>query len=193
MEMMLRCAMPDRPGALAELAGAIGEAGGDIQSVDVVDRTTAKDGTPVVVDDLVVAADGDRGASLLARVRAVPGVELQHAGPSRGVPGDAVTRLAVMLEALLTGQAEPDRAILTLLGGPLRAGSARLVPRGDAPPAQSRRLVLDLGNRVAVLERDYRFTETERERAEALVRLCMLTSPDAGCAGGTPERTAAGD
>lgn len=193
MEMMLRCAMPDRPGALAELAGAIGEAGGDIQSVEVVDRGTAKDGTPIVVDDLVVVADGDLGAELLRRVEAVPGVELHHAGPSRGHPQDAVTRLAVTLESLLTGQAEADRAILTLLGGPLRASSAELAPRSEAPKAHAHCLVLDLGDRVAVLERDYRFTDTERERAEALVRLCLLTNPSDADARSTEERATAGE
>jgi len=49
---MLRCSVPDRPGALAVLAGTIGEAGGDIQAVDVVEH-----GESDALDDLVVVFD----------------------------------------------------------------------------------------------------------------------------------------
>lgn len=168
---MLRCQLPDAPGSLATLAGAINDAGGDIQAVDVVEQHDGQ-----VLDDLLVVIERDRGAELLERVRGVPGMELVHAGPSRGHPGDAVTRLAVGLEALLTGHAEADLGLATLIGGQLRAGRAELVPRGEAPQQSSRTLVLDVDERVLVLERDYRFTTTERERAEALVRLSLLVS-----------------
>lgn len=171
MEIMLRCRIADEPGSLAALAGAVGEAGGDIQSLDVVEHL---DGW--VVDDLVVVIDPDRGSSLLERLQALEQVEVVHAGPSRGHPGDAIARLVVGLEALLTGQSESERGLATLIGGQLRASHAELVPRGQAPQESARTLVLGIDDRALVLQRDYRFTTTERERAEALVRLSLLAA-----------------
>lgn len=171
MEIMLRCALPDEPGSLATLAGTIAEVGGDIQAVDVVEHTDGQ-----VLDDLLVVIQGEGASRLLTRVAALPGVQLVHAGPSRGHPGDAVTRLAFGLEALILGQAPPDAGLATLIGGQLRAGKAELVPKGQAPRNDGKTLVLDVDDRALVLQRDYRFTATERERAEALVRLCLLAS-----------------
>lgn len=168
---MLRCELPDSPGSLAALAGTIGEAGGDIQAVDVVET-----GDDRVLDDLVVVIDAERGADLLAAVEALPGVGLVHAGPSRGHPGDAVTRLAVGLEALLTGQSPLERGLPTVIGGLLRASAAELTSRDEAPQASSKVLILDVDRRVLVLRRDYRFTATERDRAASLVRVALLSS-----------------
>ncbi|HWG93244.1 MAG TPA: ACT domain-containing protein, partial [Mycobacteriales bacterium] len=50
MSFLLRVVLPDRPGMLGALATALGEAGGDILSLDVVER-----GPDGAVDDLVVA------------------------------------------------------------------------------------------------------------------------------------------
>nr|WP_240732068.1 ACT domain-containing protein [Egibacter rhizosphaerae] len=173
---MMRCAVPDKPGSLAHLAGVISDAGGDIQAVEVVEHVVDADGSGRAIDDLVVVIDGEAGANLLDRVRDLPDIELVHAGPSRGHPGDAVTRIAVALEALLTGQTEPDRGGATLLGGQLRAHEARVVSRSQAPEPHGRRLVFDWGRDVLVVERDYRFADAERERADALVRLCQLVA-----------------
>lgn len=171
MELLLRCALKDRPGSLAELAAAVAGAGGDIQGLDVVD---GEDGR--VLDDLYVVMRGDNPRDLVERIQALPEVEVLHAGPSRGHPGDAVTRVAVGLEALMSGTASTDAGIKSLVGGQLRATSAELVPPGSAPPAHGRRLVVPVGNRALVLERDYRFTGTERQRAEALAGLCALAT-----------------
>ena len=169
LEVMLRCSVPDRPGALAALAGAIGHAGGDIQAVDVVEQAGDE-----ALDDLVVVVD-DAGhlSVLLERVREVPGTTLVHAGPSRGHPGDAVTRLAVGLEAVLSGAMTLENGVKTLLGGLLRASSAEIHPVDDAPAAHDRRLVLPFNGRALVLVRDYRFTDTENDRATALLRVAL--------------------
>ena len=180
MEIMVRCELPDEPGMLAEVAGTIGKAGGDIQSVDVVEHHDGR-----VLDDLLIVVDAERGASMLEQLAAIPNVDLVHAGPSRGHPGDAMTRLAVSLEALLTGQAEADLGLATLIGGQLRASSAELSDREAAPAASSKTMVLDVDERVLALTRDYRFTDTERDRAEALLRLSLLAT-------GQPARTSAG-
>lgn len=170
MEVMLRCEVPDRPGALAELAGAVSNAGGDIESVEVLGD--GREGH--VLDDLVVVGDADVLRDVVRALENHPHVRLVHAGPSRGHPGDAVTRLAVGLEALLTGTAAPDHGLNTLVGGLLQASEARLVAAGDAPELTRRRMVLPVDHRVLVVERDYPFTESEHERARSLVRLGTL-------------------
>lgn len=168
MELMLRCALPDRPGELARVASAISAVGGDIQAVDVVEHSDGR-----ALDDLELLLDADRIPSLLQRLGDLEGVRVVHAGPSRGRPGDAVTRLSIGIESLLDGSSEARRGLCTLIGGMLRARSAEFVEHGDAPEDDQRALALDAGDEVLLLQRDYRFTATERERARALLRLAL--------------------
>jgi hypothetical protein len=168
MEIMLRCAVPDRPGSLAALAGAIGEAGGDIEAVDVVE---SEDG--VALDDLFVRVGSPEGLrAVMERVRVVEGVKLIHTGPSRGHPGDAVTRAAIGLEAILSGAMTMEHGLEALLGGLLRASQVTLEPTESAPRPNDRLLVLPFAGKALVLRRDYRFTETEINRAHSLLRVC---------------------
>jgi hypothetical protein len=166
MELMLRCALPDRPGALAQLASAISAVGGDIHAVDVVEHTEGR-----ALDDLEIILDEERIPTLLDRLGALEGVHVIHAGPSRGQPGDAVTRLSIGIESLLDGSSEARRGVCTLIGGLLRAREAEFLPAEQARDTDRRVLTLDAGDEVLVLRRDYRFTATERERAQALLRL----------------------
>ena len=176
MEVMLRCAMPDRPGGLAALTAAIAAGGGDIQAVDVVEHEDDR-----ALDDLVVVLSEEAHLrDILERIAAVEGVEVVHVGPSRGHPGDAVTRMALGLEAVLAGTQAPDAAAVTLVGGLLRAHDVRLTGSADTPPETARRLVIPFGERSLVAERSYRFTRTERWRAEAILRACRA-------AAGTPQ------
>lgn len=168
MEIVLRCALTDRPGALAALAGAVGEAGGDIRSIEVLEHDGAE-----ALDDLVVLIPPDALPSLLERLAGMPGVELLHAGPSRGHPGDAVSRLAIGFEALLVGTMPPERAVVTLVGGLLRAASGEVCAAADAPRGGRHTLVVPLDDKVLVLRRDYPFTATERERAATVARACV--------------------
>lgn len=173
MEVMVRCAVPDRPGALAALAGAIAEARGDIQAVDVVEH-----GDGQALDDLVVVIEPGSMPDLLARIEAVEGVEIHHAGPSRGHPGDAVTRLAIGLQSLIERAMAPDEGLRAVVGGALRAETAEIVAAADAPRDGTKTLTLDVGaGRSLVLRRAYRFTDTERERALALARACVAADP----------------
>lgn len=169
MEVMLRCRVPDRPGALATLAGVIGESGGDIQAVDVLET-----GVDDALDDLVVVVDQPAQLQLiLDRVRALEGFTVVHAGASRGHPGDAVTRIAVRLEGLMSGAMTLDHGLAALIGGLLRASRAELVDAGVSEEPTDRRLVLAVDDRVLVVERDYRFAGVERERAQALLRVAI--------------------
>lgn len=164
MELMIRCRLPDAPGSLARLAGALGEVGADIQAVEVVE---VRDGA--ALDDLVVIVEGaEHARRALDALRALDGVEVVRSGPSRGDPADAITRAAVSLEALLTGSVEADEGIATLVGGILRADRAEVV---DEPPSdRADRLVLPCATGWLVLRRDHDFTDTERQRAVALAR-----------------------
>ena len=168
MEITLRCDVPDRPGTLAALAGAISQAGGDIVSVDVVE--TANDRA---LDDIGIVIETSRIQAIIDAVQAVDGLLLIHAGPSRGLPGDAVARLALGIESLLNGAMTLEHAVTTLLGGLLGASRADLVAQGSAPRAADTVLVLDFDHQQLVVERDYRFTDTERERAAAILRTCV--------------------
>jgi len=169
MEVMLRCRVPDRPGALATLTGAIGESGGDIQAVDVVETADGH-----AVDDLLVVVDEPAQLQrILDRVRALEGFTVVHAGASRGHPGDAVTRIAVRLEGLMSGAMTLEHGLAALIGGLLRASRAELLPAGGSEEATDQRLVLAVDDRVLVVERDYRFAAVERERADALLRVAV--------------------
>jgi hypothetical protein len=179
VEIILRCAVPDRPGRLAALAGVIGACGGDIEAVDVVEVV---DG--MALDDLVVVVDDPAHLrSLLERLDAAPEVEVVHAAPSRGHPGDAVTRLAVGLESMLSGAMDFEHAVVALFGGLLRADEVALIDEGEAPDEGPERLVVPLGQRRVVVTRSYPFARTERDRAAALVRLCGEAARAGGGAG----------
>jgi hypothetical protein len=176
VEILLRCALPDRPGALAEVTGVVAATGADIESVEVVD---ADDGT--AFDDLVVVVrDPGHLKELVAELRELAQVEVVHAAVSRGHPGDAVTRLAVGVEAILTAAMPMERGVSTLLGGLLLAEEVAFVAAGSAPAAAPRVLVLPFWDRRVVVRRPYAFTRTEQERAKALLRACSAAQELAG-------------
>ena len=69
MSYLLRVLLPDRPGMLGAVATALGEAGADILSVDVVERSAG-----VAVDDLIVELPpGKLADSLVSAAVSVPG------------------------------------------------------------------------------------------------------------------------
>jgi hypothetical protein len=91
---LLRLVVPDRPGILGAVATALGGAGIDIVSVDVLERAGG-----VAVDDVVVELPPDRVAdSLITAVMVVPGVRVESLRPYAG-PLDTHREL-VLLEAL---------------------------------------------------------------------------------------------
>lgn len=81
MSYLLRVVLPDRPGALGAVATAIGHAGGDILSVDIVERSPGQ-----ATDDLVVELPSDRLAdSLVTAAASVDGVRVESIRPYAGV------------------------------------------------------------------------------------------------------------
>lgn len=80
MSYLLRLVVPDRPGILGAVATALGLAGIDIVSVDVLER-----GDGIAVDDIVVELPGDRVADgLITAVMTVPGVQVESLRPFAG-------------------------------------------------------------------------------------------------------------
>jgi hypothetical protein len=77
---LLRLVVPDRPGILGAVATALGAAGVDIVSLDVLER-----GHGVAVDDVVVELPRDRlPDSLITAAQAVPGVKVESLRPLAG-------------------------------------------------------------------------------------------------------------
>ena len=126
MTYLLRVVLPDRPGMLGALATALGEAGADILSLDVVER-----GPEGAVDDLVVALPpGGLADRLLTAARSVDGAVVEHLRPHHGAT-DLHPDLA-LVDALA---AEPARALLLLVEhcpAVFRAGWSAVVERGPA-------------------------------------------------------------
>ena len=80
MSYLLRLVVPDRPGLLGAVATALGAAGVDIVSVDVLER-----GGGVAVDDIVVdLPPGRLPDSLITAAQAVPGVQVESLRPVAG-------------------------------------------------------------------------------------------------------------
>lgn len=81
MSYLIRVVLPDRPGALGAVATAIGHAGGDILSVDIVERTPGH-----ATDDLVVELPPDKLAdSLVTAAASIEGVRVESIRPYAGV------------------------------------------------------------------------------------------------------------
>jgi hypothetical protein len=127
----LRVVLHDRPGALGALASAIGAVGGDILSLDVLER-----GPDGAVDDLLVELRPPAlPDSLVSAVTGVPGAVLDAFRPFLGDRDmvrdlDVVDRLA----------AEPARALATLTRlAPAAFRSAwALLLDGDGGPVRVR-------------------------------------------------------
>jgi len=80
MSYLLRIVLPDRPGALGAVATALGHAGADILSLDVIQR-----GPGHAVDDLVVeVAPGKLADSLVSAAVTVEGVQVESIRPYAG-------------------------------------------------------------------------------------------------------------
>lgn len=81
VSFLIRVVLPDRPGALGAVASALGHAGGDILSVDIVERSAGQ-----ATDDLVVELPPDKLAdSLVTAAASVPGVRVESIRAYAGV------------------------------------------------------------------------------------------------------------
>ena len=131
MSYLLRLVVPDRPGILGAVATALGTAGVDIVSVDVLER-----GNGVAVDDIVIDLPPDRlPDGLITAAEAVEGVQVESLRPFSG-PLDTHRELE-LLEALsrAASPSSPELAVKLLaaeLPRVFTSGWAAIVsPRDD--------------------------------------------------------------
>ncbi|MEZ5209718.1 MULTISPECIES: amino acid-binding protein [unclassified Gordonia (in: high G+C Gram-positive bacteria)] len=80
VSFLMRVTLTDRPGSLGLLAAALGSVGGDIRSLEVVER-----GTGYAVDDVVVELPtGALPDTLITAAESVPGVQVDSLRPFTG-------------------------------------------------------------------------------------------------------------
>lgn len=138
MSYLIRVVLPDRPGALGAVASALGHAGADILSVDIVERSAGQ-----ATDDLVVELPADRLAdSLVSAAASVAGVRVESIRPYAGVIDpfrelELLEKLAVSRDdapsVLADGVCRLFRAgWVLLLQAPPRAGEASAVSARSA-------------------------------------------------------------
>ena len=107
MSYLLRVALPDVPGSLGRLASAIGSAGGNIDAIEIVERTL--DGR--AIDDVFLNADsGIMPDSIISACTSLPDVEVLWI--SRYGAGTNITRDLELVEAMTS---EPGLAWNTLV------------------------------------------------------------------------------
>ena len=139
MSYLLRVALPDVPGSLGRLASAIGTAGGNIDAIEIVERSDGR-----AVDDVFLAPEpGVMPDSIVSACTSLPDVEVLWI--SRYGAGSNLTRDLEVVEAMTS---EPEVARDTLVdllpadlrgrlggartpGGRQRQGAARHPGRSD--------------------------------------------------------------
>ena len=70
---VVRIRLPDRPGALGQVASRIGAVGGDIVAIDILERDQGR-----AIDEFVLEMDGDHLVELLrSEIHEVDGVHVE--------------------------------------------------------------------------------------------------------------------
>lgn len=137
--VVVRVWLPDRPGALGQVASRVGAVKGDVLGIEILEVGGGR-----VIDELVVALPDDTLVDLMvAEVHAIDGVSVEHVRPVVGDHSDGGL-LALSLAAELA-EADQGERIAVLLDGVTRITESdwTLVARngepiasiGDAPSA----------------------------------------------------------
>jgi hypothetical protein len=121
---LLRVLLPDRPGSLGAVASAIGNAGGDIVSLDVVER-----GPEGAVDDILVELSNGLADILITAAQSVPGVVVESLRPYLG--GRDIHRDLELVDALAASPAAALASFTAHAPGVFRAGWALLLRHGE--------------------------------------------------------------
>ncbi len=116
---LIRVQLPDRPGALGAVASRIGSVGGDVVSIDILQRDNG-----IVVDELGVGlADDDLIDLLRDEILEVDGVSIESIRPVEGAMPDRTAELLDITAELLT-QPSPTSVLEQLTGRVRRALAA---------------------------------------------------------------------
>ncbi|MDP9436807.1 MAG: ACT domain-containing protein, partial [Actinomycetota bacterium] len=126
MPYLLRVVLPDRPGMLGAVATAIGRVGGDIVSLDVVER-----GPDGAVDDLLVQLPpGGLADVLITSAQSVPGVQVESLRPYLGA--DDLHRDLELVDELAAAPEQALTLLVEMVPGVFRASWALLLEhRGE--------------------------------------------------------------
>lgn len=137
--VVVRVWLPDRPGALGQVASRIGAVRGDVLDIEVLEVGGGR-----AIDEVVVALPDPELVDLMVHeVHAIDGVSVEHVRPIAGEHIDggllALTAAAELAEA---DEAEPYAALLVAVErltdcqwSLLARGTDTLRARGDAPSA----------------------------------------------------------
>ena len=133
---LLRVQLEDRPGSLGSLAVALGSAGADILSLDVVDR-----GSGYAIDDLVVELPaGSPPDVLITAAERLPGVRVDSLRPHTGLL-EAHRELELIDHiAAERGKLAKLRALAEEAPRVLRVGWCAVVHRDETETAGYRRI-----------------------------------------------------
>lgn len=159
MSFLIRVQVPDSPGSLGAVASALGTAGADILSVDIVER-----GNGLAVDDLVVELPNGRlPDTLITAAESVDGVEVDAVRPYAGVLDthrelELVEEIAASpgsgLELLAEGVPRIVRAGWSLIVQHTGDGTSQLCASTAAPQAPPEELPWLPLERATVLDAD---------------------------------------
>lgn len=141
MSYLLRVALPDVPGSLGRLASAIGSAGGNIDAIEIVERTA--DGR--AIDDVFLANEqGVMPDSIVSACTSLEGVDVLWI--SRYGAGSNLTRDLEVVESMTSDPARAPDTLVDLLPAAFvvdwaarvrREGSAvHVVHRSPAAPTE---------------------------------------------------------
>jgi hypothetical protein len=123
---LLRLVVPDKPGVLGAVATALGEAGVDIVSLDVLERAQG-----VAVDDIVVDLPRDRlPDSLITAAQTVEGVTVEALRPFAG-PLDTHRELELLDELARAGEAASAKLLAAELPRVFHSGWAVVLESAD--------------------------------------------------------------
>ncbi|GAB7043028.1 MULTISPECIES: ACT domain-containing protein [Catenuloplanes] len=175
MLLRVRVTLPDRPGALGQVARTLGVAGADIVQVVVLERLGGR-----AVDDFTVVWPGAaRVERLMAGLAAIPGVQVDGVWRAIGAP------VAGGHDAELLAQvaANPSDGLATLVDavpGLLAAdwAAAAMVPADWASRAAAPRTEDEAGREPDVAYASWRAPEPPRLPEVTPLRARSLTGPD---------------
>lgn len=154
MPFLLRLELPDVPGSLGLVASAIGQAGGDIEAILIVEKT---DRGTAIDDVLLELPPGKMPDSVLSACNALDDVQVLWI--SRYGAGSNLTMDLELVEQLTADPAEAYARMLQLMPVTFRVdwavrvrrtaeGEAEILDRTEAAPDEVRWVAVDRARRV---------------------------------------------
>lgn len=194
MSYLLRVSLPDVPGSLGRLASAIGSAGGNIDAIEIVERT--HDGR--AVDDVFLAAEpGVMPDSIISACTQLDGVDVLWI--SRYGAGSNLTRDLEVVESMTSDPAAARDILVDLTPATFVVDWALRARRTSAGSGETQTAVIVHGSPAAPTEVPDGFTwpedraggrlEVPERLGELLVAFCAFDDDElvaVGRRGGPP-------